>query len=69
MVERGDGLGFEAEPLQLGGRREPRRQQHLERDDAVQAELPRFVHRAHAAASEFANQFVIAEAARVGGLR
>ena len=38
-------------------------QEHLHRDDPVQAHLPRAIDDAHAAARDFLQQFVIAEMA------
>ena len=42
-----------------------RRAVHLQRDDAIELDLPRFVHDSHAAAGDLVQQFVVAEAADV----
>jgi len=56
---RGSRLGLEAEDGVLA--RELRRQDHLHRHGAIQADLPRPEHDAHAAARDLLEQFVVAE--------
>ena len=56
MIERGDRVGFAFEPLaeSLGG--------DLDRDDAVQARIARFVNVAHAAGSQMGEDLVRSKA-------
>ena len=61
--EPGRGLGLGAEPRAVGVGREVRFAHHLQRDEAVEALLPRLVHDAHPAAAEFLEQFEVAELA------
>ena len=61
MVEAGGGFRFAHESLHLGLAGEQAGQQHLERDGTVEADLPGAIDNAHAAAGEFAEQFVVAE--------
>ncbi len=69
MVEVGGGLGFGMKTLHIGRRSQLARQDHLQGHDAVQADLPSFVHHAHAATGDFLQQFVIAEIAHRGPSR
>ena len=59
MPQRGDHLRFMAKaPHKIrAGKRAV--QKHFQRDDAVQAQLPRPINHAHAAARNFLQQFVI----------
>ena len=59
-VRRGLGLGAEAADVGLVG--EPTREDHLEGDHAIEAQLPRLVHDPHTATSNLAKDLVIAEA-------
>ena len=68
MVEIGRGLGLDVEPPDVGVGGEPAGKDHLQRDEAVQADLPGLVDDAHAAAGDLAHHLVIAEVADVGGL-
>ena len=52
MVERGEHLRFAAEPRQAFGIAGDRRQQHLDRDVAVERGIPAAIHLAHAAAAD-----------------
>ncbi len=63
MVEVGGGFGFEAKTLEVGGRGQTPGANHLERQHAVQAELPGLVHNAHASLGDHLEQLVIAEVA------
>ena len=63
MIEVGGGLGFGAEALHVGRRSQLARQDHLQGDDAIQADLPGLVDHAHAAAGDLLQQLVIAEVA------
>jgi hypothetical protein len=61
VFQLGGGLGFGAEAFHLGLIGETSGQHHLERDDAVEADLPRAPHDSHAAVGDFFQQFEIAE--------
>jgi hypothetical protein len=61
MTQAGSRLGFGPKALQLGFTRQLPGQNHLHRDDSVQAYLPRFENHAHAAARNFFQEFVVAE--------
>ena len=67
MVEVGRRLGLDVEPPHVGLGRELAGKDHLECDRPVQADLPRPVHHAHAAACDLLDQFVIAEIADTVG--
>ncbi len=58
VVQAGDGLGLGLEAGQVVGAGVFARQDHLERDDAVEAALPGLVDDAHAAAADLAEQLV-----------
>ena len=62
MVEAGGGLGLGAETADVGVVGELTGQDHLEGDHAIEAELPRLEHDAHATASDLAKDLVVAEA-------
>jgi hypothetical protein len=66
VVQPGRRFRLQPKTLHLGGRGQLRRQDHLEGDDAVQADLPRPVNHAHPAARDLFLQLVVAEAAEVG---
>ena len=51
------------ESCEVHRRRQVTAQHHLQRDDPVEALVPRFVHDPHAAASEFRQQLVVAAVA------
>jgi hypothetical protein len=68
VVERGDRLSLVLEPPQLVLAGELGGADHLEGDGAVETDLPRLVHQAHAAAAELARQLVVAEVANAGAL-
>ncbi len=53
MVHAAQGLGLVAEPRARARRHDQRRCEHLERDHAPEALLPRAIHGAHAAAAHF----------------
>ncbi len=63
MVEVGGGLGFRVEALDVGVIGELAGQDHLERDLAIEAHLPRLKNNAHTAAGDLADDFVVAEVA------
>ncbi len=60
VFECGGAFSFGAEPLDDFGIGQGR-ENHLERDTPVEADLARFVDDTHAAAREFADDFVVAE--------
>ena len=64
MVQVSRRLGLGAEPADLGLRGELARQDHLERDHAVEADLASPVDHAHAAAGQLAQELVVAKPAR-----
>ena len=68
MVEVGDRLGLVAEPPHLVVAGPVPGPDHLEGDEAVEAELPGLVDDAHAAAAQDAEQLVVAEVADLGAL-
>ena len=61
MIEVRGRFGFQAEALEIAGRREPAGTHHLERQHAVQAHLPGLVNNPHSALREDLDQLVIAE--------
>ena len=61
QIRRRFGLGVKPFDIVFAGQLPG--QDHLQRDDAVQADLPSFVDHAHPAAGDLFQQFVIAEAA------
>ena len=61
MIEAGGRLGLHAEAAQLVGRGTLSGKNHLERHDAVQADLPGPVNDPHAAAGDLIEQFVVAQ--------
>ena len=63
MVEAGSGFGLQTEPGNVQWSSEFPFEDHLEGDDAVEADLPRSIHNPHAAAGDFLQQLVIAEIA------
>ncbi len=63
VVEVGGGLGLGAEALHFRLGSETAGKDHLEGDDAVEADLPRLEDDAHAAAGDLFQQLVIAEVA------
>jgi hypothetical protein len=65
VLDLGRRLRLGAEALYLGGGRQPARRDHLQGDNAVEADLPRLVDDAHAAARDLREQFIVAE----GGAR
>ena len=64
MLQAGRRRSFRAKPLHELRAGERTEEQHLHRDDAVQAYLPRPIDNAHPASRDFFQQFVIAERAR-----
>ena len=69
VLQRGRGHGLGAEPLHRLRRRMRPEQEHLERDDAVQALLAGLVDHAHAAVRNLLQQLVVAEIAELRGAR
>ena len=65
MVEVGGGLCLGVEALDVGVIRELTGQDHLQRDLAIEASLPRLEINAHAAAGELADNLIVAEVANV----
>ena len=65
MVEVGRRLRFVLEALHVQRRRQLAGQDHLQRHDAVEADLPRLEHDAHAAARDLLQDLVVAEVAHV----
>ena len=63
MLEAGRRRSFRTKPFHKLRTGERTKQQHLHRDDAVQAQMSRPINNAHAAARDFFEQFVIAESA------
>ena len=63
MIQVRRGLRLQAEPLEIIGRREPAGPDHLQRQHAVQADLPCLVNDAHAAFGDDLHQLVVAEVA------
>jgi hypothetical protein len=61
MLQTGRRRGLDAKPVDEFLTRILAQQQHLHRDDAVQALLPRLVNDAHAAPGDFLQQLVVAE--------
>ena len=69
MVEQRDRLGLVLEPAQLGVVGQDAGLDHLEGDGAVEADLPRLVDDAHAAAAQLLLDLVVAEVADGGAAR
>ena len=68
MIEIGGRFGLAMESLDILLAGQVPGQDHLERDDAVQAQLPSLIDHAHSSAVDFFQQLVIAEMSRaVGG--
>ena len=63
VIEVRRGLRLQAEPLQVVGGREPAGPDHLQRQHAVQADLPRLEDDPHAALGDHLDQLVVAEVA------
>ena len=61
MIQVRRGLRFHPEPLEILGRRESAGPDHLQRQDAVQADLPGLVDDPHTALGEDLEQLVVAE--------
>src|ERR1051325_785313 len=61
MIQMRRSLGFGVKTLDVGGARKLARENHLEGDDAVEADLPRLEDDAHAAACDLRENLVIAE--------
>src|SRR6266404_1741720 len=61
MLKAGDRLRLGAKALHKFVTRELAKEQHLHRDDAVQADLPLLVHNAHPSARNFLEQFVVSK--------
>jgi hypothetical protein len=68
MLEMGGGFRFTAKSKHFLFARELACQNHLQRDDAVQTELPRAIDDAHSTAADFIQQFKVAKAAGRPGL-
>ena len=64
MIEVGRRLGLATKPGQVGGTRQVAPQEHLDRDGATEAQLDSAVDDAHATATDFLHQFVVAERRR-----
>ncbi len=60
VTEPGDGLGFGAETREIGFTGMAARQEHLEGDRSIEAQLPGFVDDAHAPATEFSQDLISA---------
>jgi hypothetical protein len=67
VLEAGGGPGFLLEAAHVGFVGELPAQDHLQGDDAVEADLPRLEHHPHAAAGDLLQQLVVAEVA--GGVQ
>ena len=63
VVQKGDGLGLVLEPPELVVAGQQPGLDHLEGHGAVEADLPSLVDDAHAAAAQFAADFIVAEIA------
>ena len=61
MAKLSIGFRFQPKARQIIGIRAWPRQDHLDRDNAIQADLPRLEHHAHAASADFLEQRVIAK--------
>gem|GEM_PF-4861092 len=61
MLQPGGRLAFHLKPVKLARAREIPRQDHLQRDVPVQADLPRPVDDSHAAAADLLDQLVVAD--------
>jgi len=64
VLQAGDGLGLGAEAGQVRRAGMAARQDHLQRDDAIQLEVPRLVDDTHAALAELAQDLVAGHLAR-----
>jgi hypothetical protein len=62
MLKRGDGARLALEPLSEIGIGGERRGEDLDGDEAIEPDVPRLVHLAHAAGSQRAQDFIRAEA-------
>jgi hypothetical protein len=65
VVQLGRGFGFALEADHRFARESERCGEQLQRDFAIERDLPGFVHDAHATAAEFAQDFEVAESAMV----
>ncbi len=63
MIQMRRGLSFQAKPLEVVGRREPPGADHLQRQHAVQADLPGLEDDPHSPFRDHLDQLVIAEVA------
>ena len=61
MIQRGGGFRFGAEAMDLGSRGKPAGADHFQRHGAMEAELPREIHDAHAALGDLPQHFVVGE--------
>ena len=62
VFQSGNRFRLLTEALQLNGRRQPGRMQHLESDRALQAQVSRFVHHTHTPAAQFFDELIVSEA-------
>ncbi len=69
VIEIRRGLGFGAKPLDFLRRGQLPRQNHLQRDAAIQADLPRLVDSSHPASADLFQQFVISQRSQRPGVR
>jgi hypothetical protein len=65
VIELGRVLGLGAEARDLLGRRQVAGENHLQRDHAVEPDVPRLEHHAHSSAGDLLDQLVIAESPSV----
>jgi hypothetical protein len=59
MIQPRYGFGFDTEAFRCSWRRESTVANHLQGDETLQAELPRSINNAHAAARDFGDDFVV----------
>ena len=64
VFKSGNRFRLLTEALQLNGRRQPGRMQHLESDGALQAQMSRFVHHTHPSAAQLFYELIAAESLR-----
>ena len=77
MVQLGGGFRFGMKPLNEIRRSPLACQDHFERDNPLQADLPRLIDNSHSTAGDFLEQFIVAEIpdltrdrqTRTGGVR